>query len=300
MADLLVKNQLDFLNSVVVEDPTTGLFSMDLTGTIAGERGKFKKITDLLNAITDVTRVGGVLKGDPRISGLTADVADGSITDAKLTESYVKTDGSKPLTGDWSAGGNKITGLPTPSASSEPATKGFVDVTKRTLVLPARGARGTATSGAGDASGLPESRELATNDINIDYMAFDSVSDETASWPLSMPDSWDGGAITFRVYWTAESGTPAETVIWGLQVRSFGDDDPLDAPQGVSVTVTDSLIATEDMHISAESADVTVAGSPAGGNYLIFELTRDTTDTLSADAQLLEIHIEYTSSSYGD
>ena len=32
--------------------------------------------------------------------------------------------------------------------------------------------KGTVTAGAGDADRLPESRELATNDVNIDYIAF--------------------------------------------------------------------------------------------------------------------------------
>jgi len=100
MADLLVKNQLDFLNSVVVKDATTELWSIDLTGTTAGERGKFKKITDLLNAIADVARdTDGVLKADPRVTGLTADIPDASITDDQLIESYVKTDASTPIVG---------------------------------------------------------------------------------------------------------------------------------------------------------------------------------------------------------
>ncbi len=171
---------------------------------------------------------------------------------------------------------------------------------RRTLVLVARGARGTTTAGAGDASQLPEVRELVVNGINIDFMAFDSAVDESAYWWLSMPDSWDGGEITFRVYWTSAGGAAAETAIWKLSGTAYASGDALDAPLGTSVSVTSALTAADDIHISPESTAVTLAGASAGGQRVLFVLTRDTTDTLSVDAQLMEVHVEYAVTSLSD
>ncbi|MCH9002887.1 MAG: hypothetical protein IIC02_09970, partial [Planctomycetes bacterium] len=81
---------------------------------------------------------------------------------------------------------------------------------------------------------------------------------------VGMPDSWDGGTFTYRVYWTTAAGGSSQTVAWDLQARAFADDDPLDAAQGTAIEVTDIWIANDDVHITSESSALTVAGSPAG------------------------------------
>jgi len=158
--------------------------------------------------------------------------------------------------------------------------------------------KGTATAGAGDGDKLPESRELATNDVNIDFIAFDQTTSEHAFFQWAIPTGWDEGTIKFVVYWTAASGSGTFTA--SLKALSRGNDDALDTAFGTAVDVTDTLLATDDVHISPESAALTIGGTPAEGDIVMFDLSRDIADTLSADAQVMGIKITYTRNSFTD
>lgn len=63
----------------------------------------------------------------------TRQIADAAVTDAKLASAFLKANGSVPLTGDQSAGGFKVTGLASPSATGDAATKGYVDAVVASL-----------------------------------------------------------------------------------------------------------------------------------------------------------------------
>lgn len=59
--------------------------------------------------------------------------------------------------------------------------------------------------------------------------------------------------------------------------------------------VSDALIAADEVHITAESGAVTLAGGPAGGELVQFRLYRDAVnDTLAQDARLLGVKVYYT------
>lgn len=136
--------------------------------------------------------------------------------------------------------------------------------------------------------------EYGTNDVDMYLMAFDQTTQEYGQFTVWMPDSWDGGTITFRASWTAASGTG--NVIWGLQARCLGNDDAIDDTWGTAQTLTDGLIATGDMHISSESSAITIAGTPVAGEVVQFRVYRDAddgSDTLDADALLIGIKIYY-------
>lgn len=169
------------------------------------------------------------------------------------------------------------------------------------IYISATAMKGLATAGAGDASQLPESRELATNDINVDYIAFDQTTEEHAYFWFTFPKGWDAGTITAKYYWTAASGTGGIT--WGLAAGSYDDDDAMDAALGTEVEVDDTLLATDDNHESAESAAITIAGSPAAEDKCYFVVARkvgNANDTLSADAQLTGIRLRFKKSALTD
>jgi len=62
------------------------------------------------------------------------------------------------------------------------------------------------------------------------------------------------------------------------------------------VLVTDTLITANDVHISAATAAITLAGTPAASEFVQFRVYRDTgaTDTLAGDARLLGVRITFT------
>src|SRR6202008_4842800 len=51
----------------------------------------------------------------------------GSVSDAKLTESYIKANGTRPFTGNQDMGANKLTGLSDPTTGTDAANKQYVD-----------------------------------------------------------------------------------------------------------------------------------------------------------------------------
>jgi len=167
--------------------------------------------------------------------------------------------------------------------------------------ISAAAMKGLATAGAGDSNQLPESRELATNDINIDFIAFDTATEEHAYFNYPLPKGWNEGTVTFTPYWTAASGSGGVT--WGLAGLAVSNDGALDAAVGTEVDVDDTLLAADDVHIGPESAAVTLAGTPAESDWCYFVIARkvaDANDTLGVDAQLLGIKLTFTRASYTD
>lgn len=66
---------------------------------------------------------------------------------------------------------------------------------------------------------------------------------------------------------------------------------------GTAQSVTDTLLATNDMHISSATSAITIGGTVANGNAIIFEAYRDATngsDTLGSDARFLGLQVTYT------
>mgnify|MGYP001571125571 CR=1 FL=1 len=161
--------------------------------------------------------------------------------------------------------------------------------------------KGTTTAPAGDASRLPESAELATNLVNYDYIAFDQTTSENAFFQYKLPPGWNEGTVTFRVVWTATAGTGG--VVFGLKALARSDDDALDTAFGTEVNVSDTLIATDDVHISPESGAVTIGGAPQEGDIVLFNIARktaDAADTLTADARLMGLALRFTRSNITD
>jgi hypothetical protein len=140
-----------------------------------------------------------------------------------------------------------------------------------------------------------DSRELSTNKINTDELLFDPGTAEYAQAMVVLPNNWNAGTVTARFFWTASTGSGA--VVWALRARSYADDDALDQAMGTAQSVTDTLLATNDMHISSATSAITIGGTVANGNAIIFEAYRDATngsDTLGSDARFLGLQISYT------
>lgn len=155
------------------------------------------------------------------------------------------------------------------------------------------------TTTAGCAAGT--TIEAGTNDIDYDVLDFDASSDESAYANFQMPDSWDGGAIQFRYTWTNAGGGSAETVEFELAGRALADDDAIDQAVGTAVAVSDTWIAQGDIHTSAWSSDVTLAGGPAAGELVHIEITRDVSDdNLTGDARLISVQLRFKQATYSD
>lgn len=122
---------------------------------------------------------------------------------------------------------------------------------------------------------------------------FDQTTDENAQFQVVFPRNWNNGTVTATVYWTAVGGSG--TVQWEVSAVAFSNDDPLSGAFGTAVAIDDTLIATNDLHISPTSSAITIGGSPADADFIMFNIMRDVSDdSLSADAKLLGVRLTIT------
>lgn len=199
------------------------------------------------------------------ISGLTADTTPDATADYTITR-------------------DASTGLP------KKALLQHVGIGKQTVWIPAAAMTARTTNGA--ASGTTES---TTNKVMNKVLDFDQTTQEFAQFTVAFPKGWNEGTVTFIPYWTAASSSGGVT--WGLAGVAVSDDDVIDAAFGTAQTSADTLIATTDVHVGPESSAITIAGTPAAGDIVYFQVNRtvaDANDTLAADARLIGIKLIYT------
>ncbi len=161
----------------------------------------------------------------------------------------------------------------------------------RILPIPAGAMAPRATNGAESGS-----QELATNDINLDFFDFDAATDEAVQVAFMMPDEWDRLNVKFKFIWKDAATAGSGNVVWGARAVATSNDDPLDTAFGTSQTVTDGFITSGDNHTTPATSAVTVGGTPALGDLVVFEFYRDAddaADTYTQDARLIGVAMQY-------
>lgn len=135
--------------------------------------------------------------------------------------------------------------------------------------------------------------EMSTSLLTIQSLDFDQTTQEYAQFTMSLPRNWNNGTIEVTVYWTATSGSG--TVQWDVNGGAYSNDDALTVAFGTVVEIDDTLLATNDLHVSPTSSAITLAGSPADADFLALQVSRDPSeDTLTGDAKLLGIRVTIT------
>jgi hypothetical protein len=145
------------------------------------------------------------------------------------------------------------------------------------------------------AGAAPATIETSTNDVAYDVHKFDGATAESVWFVLRMPDEWDRGTVKAVLHWEPDTGGSG-AVTWGIAGLSCSNDDALDAAVGTEVLVSDSVIAVGDLHITAATAAITIAGAPALGDLIAFRIRRvpsDASDTMTQDACLIGLSIQW-------
>ena len=81
--------------------------------------------------------------------------------------------------------------------------------------------------------------ETTSDKVNLSVMDFDASAIEYASWQILLPPDYDGGTVTFQVFYTNAASTD-DDCIWTFQGVSFADGETLDLAFGAAVDVTTS------------------------------------------------------------
>lgn len=265
---------------------------------------------------TDPTHLGdsGLIDDGTTITLTLPTVANSTLQlDSLTAKSFVYTDASKrlattvaptngqlligstgniPVAASLTAGAN-ITITPGAGSVTIASTGGGSTQGKHTEWIPASAMTPALTNGPGVSQ-----LESATNKNNVLVHDFDPTTQEFDHFTLAMPKSWDEGTVTFQVWWTPNTTTDTTSVVWGLQAVAKSDSDPWDVAFGTAQEITDAgLGVINDVHASAESSAITIAGTPAEGDLVEFRLYRDpadASDTLVVDARLIGIKLFYT------
>lgn len=163
------------------------------------------------------------------------------------------------------------------------------------LYVPASAMIPRTTSGA-----APAVTELATNDVMVETLNFDTAADEFAQFSLQMPKNWNEGTLIAQFIWSHPSTATNFGVAWAIQAVAFADDDALDTAFGTAVLVTNTGGTPDDLYVTAETSAMTVAGTPAAEEYVVFQVYRDVSDAgdnLAVDARLHGVKIHWTADS---
>lgn len=171
----------------------------------------------------------------------------------------------------------------------------YIGAGPQTVWVPALAMVPRTTSGAAFGS-----TESSTNKVMSKTLDFDAAAIEYAQFSVAFPKSWNLGTVTAQFFWRS---TNTGNCVWALQGVAISDDDLTDAAFGTAQSVTDGVTATTDTMVSAATSAITIAGTPADGDIVVFQVYRDATngsDTLAVDALLLGIKLIYTTAANTD
>jgi hypothetical protein len=170
---------------------------------------------------------------------------------------------------------------------------------KQTIFIPAAAMKPTVSNGCANLTAV-ETTAARPDMIVLD---FGNGADEHAQFQVAFPKSWNEGTVTYQVFWTS---TAADTdgVAWALQGVAVTDGGTIDVAYGTAVVVTDDAQGTaEDLYVTAESAAVTIAGTPAEADMCFFRIFRDVSDgndDMAEDARLIGVKLHFTTNARED
>lgn len=171
-------------------------------------------------------------------------------------------------------------------------------VGKQTIYIPASGLLPATTNGPASAQ-----VESTTNKVNYMVLDFDGAVAEFSHFNVAMPKSWNEGTVSFKVYWES-TNTGTAGVAFKLEGHALSDGDTIDGSWGTGITVTDAAQSSAaKRYVTAESAAVTIGGSPAVGDICHFRLSRDPangSDTMTEDARVVGLQLFYTTDANAD
>ena len=266
-----------------------GTFITNITTSSATQGGKLVLAANDGAVMADNHRLGVIeftgaedtsstLSIGARIEAICRDAWDGTNNDADLE--FYTTNGTTE---------SKVLTLDADKKAIFAGTIGSVNY--KTIWTGAGAMVPTVTAGA-----VAGTEELATNDVMVDYFAFPTGSDAYVNFSMVMPEQWDGGTIKAKFFWKS-SNTDTGDVQWKIAAVAHADSGALDTAFGTAVAVaTDDVgLGTDnDLHVTATTAAMTVAGSPAEGELVIFQIMRDVSgDNYSADAHLMGVLLQY-------
>jgi hypothetical protein len=163
-----------------------------------------------------------------------------------------------------------------------------------TIFVPAGTMVSRTTNGAAGGS-----TEMATNKNMFKTLDFDTTTQEFAQFFIRMPKSWDEGTVTFSPVLSHASGSG--NVVFGLAGVALSSDDAGDVAFGTAQTSDTTIGTANDIYIGPASSAITIAGTPAAEDFVMFQVNRTVaSDNLGVDARLHGITLYITTNAKND
>jgi hypothetical protein len=236
---------------------------------------------------------GGLRTGDFWVATNTGTLGSTAVSNRDL---IINIDGSSPgqTAGNWAI----ISGVA--SVDTKLALKANTTdvVGVKDLPIPAQAMWPRVTSGCS----VLTQYEMGTSLLNLQGLEFSSTVQQFAQMEVPLPRAYTNGVITAVIHWKPLASGSGD-VRWGIQLASYRNDDALTTAFGTEVAVTDTFIATDDLHITTVSGTITPSGTLAAGNLMALQINRDPTngsDTLDVNAILLSVVVRLTMSAAKD
>jgi hypothetical protein len=169
----------------------------------------------------------------------------------------------------------------------------------QTIYIPSSAMSPSVTGGCAPLASIA----VAADKPDIHSLNFDSTTAEYCQFFARMPKSWDEGTITFSYVWSHAATTTNFGVVFQLQAVAISNDDTQNVSFGTAVLQADTGGTTDDAYISPTSSAVTVGGTPASEDLVVFRVGRiptDGSDTMAIDARLQGITVYYTTNAATD
>lgn len=135
-------------------------------------------------------------------------------------------------------------------------------------------------------------QETTTNDLMLGYLEFADGVTSYAQIEIPMPKGWNAGVFKAAFEWYSPSATG--NAVWGVQAQAQGDGDTLDSAWGTEETVIDAVSSANTRRWSAQTDDITAAGTPQKSDTLSLRFYRkggDGSDTVSGVVRLLSVKL---------
>ena len=167
---------------------------------------------------------------------------------------------------------------------------------KETIWVPAQAMTPTSSNGCATLATV----ETTSGRPDMNVLDFDKDSDEFAQFAVAFPKSWNAGTVTFQFFWSGIAATTSVTLT--LAGVAFADNDSIDTAYGTAVAVADNAQgAVEECLVSAESGNITIAGSPGDNELTYFRIGRDVSeDNMAGDCRLHGIKLHFTTDAAND
>jgi hypothetical protein len=168
---------------------------------------------------------------------------------------------------------------------------------KESIFIPAAGVVSRLTGGA-----VYSQTQTATNLVQKAGFLFSGTTAEYAQFYLGSPKQWNKGTVVARFVF-APTTTATAATWFELSGLARGSGDSLEAAFGTAQGILTSHTTADTVSVSADTAAITLSGTPITNDILIFQVKRNPAnagDTYTANALLLGVWIDFTMTALTD